>query len=183
MSFPRAIRLDYCAVVVVGMSGQDLRIKALQKDMSNEPSAVIWSWRREEGAGAEARAAAAARKRGLLGAVVGLVAAAVIHHFRPTAGLVVAGVALLFLAIALAAPLTLYPKVMGLLDRFAHAVGTAVTWVLMTVLYYLFFLPAGLLLKAGGKLGITTRPDRRLPSYWSVADERQRAPEAYRKQF
>jgi hypothetical protein len=150
---------------------------------NRDPSAVIWSWRPQDDAGARAREAAAARRRGLLGFAIGIVAAVVVHHFRPVAGFVVAGVALLFLLLALASPLTLYPKVMGLLDRFAHAVGMAVTWVLMTVLYYLFFLPAGLLLRAAGKLGITTRPERGLPSYWSAADERQRAPEAYRKQF
>ncbi|HEV7514841.1 MAG TPA: hypothetical protein VGR07_00945 [Thermoanaerobaculia bacterium] len=148
-----------------------------------EPSAVIWAWRQEGDPGARVRAAAAAHKRGLLGAAIGLAAAAVIHHFRPVAGFVVAGVALLFLGLALTAPLTLYPKVMGLLDRFAHAVGTAFTWILMTVLYYLFFLPVGLLLRAGHKLAITTRFERGLPSYWSAADERQRAPAAYRKQF
>jgi hypothetical protein len=152
-----------------------------------EPSAVIWSWRQEGDPGARARAAAAAavaaRGRGLLGAAIGLAVAAVVHHFRPTAGFVVGGITLLFLLVALAAPLTLYPKVTGLLDRFAHAVGTAFTWLLMTLLYYLFFLPVGLLLRAGHKLAITTRFDRGLPSYWSAADERQRAPEAYRKQF
>jgi hypothetical protein len=148
-----------------------------------EPSAVIWRWRQEGDPGAAAHAAAAARKRGLLGLVVGLAAAAGIHHFRPVAGFVVAAIAILFFLLAVAAPLTLYPQVMALLDRFGHLVGTAVTWVLMTVLYYLFFLPVGLLLRAGGKLGITTRPDRGLPSYWSPADERQRAPAAYRKQF
>src|SRR6476620_8514843 len=134
---------------------------------NRDPSAVIWSWRPQDDAGARAREAAAARKRGLLGFVIGLAAALVIHHFRPVAGFVVGGVAVLFLLLAMASPLTLYPKVMGLLDRFAHAVGMAVTWVLMTVLYYLFFLPAGLLLRAAGKLGITTRPERGLPSYWS----------------
>jgi hypothetical protein len=151
-----------------------------------EPSAVIWQWRQEDGAKASearAREAAAARRRGLLGLVIGLAAAAVIHHFRPTAGLVVASIATLFFLIALAAPLTLYPKVMALLDRFAHLVGSAVTWVLMTVLYYLFFFPVGLLLKATHKLAVTTHFDRALQTYWSKADERQRAPEAYRKQF
>jgi hypothetical protein len=150
-----------------------------------EPSAVIWRWRQDsaEVSASRVREAATARKRGLLGAVIGLAAGAVIHHFRPVAGFVVAGIALLFFLIALASPLTLYPKVMELFDRFAHAVGTIFTWILMTVLYFLFFLPAGLLLRAGHKLAITTRFDRGLPSYWSAADERQRAPEAYRKQF
>jgi hypothetical protein len=148
-----------------------------------EPSAVIWDWRRVDDRQARGREAIAARKRGLLGGVIGLAAAAVIHHFRPTAGFVVGGIALLFLGIALASPLALYPRLMRLFDLFAHAVGTAVTWVLMTVLYYLFFLPAGLLLRATHKLAITTGFDRRLPTYWKTADERGRTPEAYRKQF
>src|SRR3954447_3542257 len=111
-----------------------------------EPSAVIWNWRGGEDPDTRAREAAAARKRGLLGGVIGLAAAAVIHHFRPTAGFVVGSIALLFLGLALVSPLGLYPRLMRLFDLFAHAVGTAVTWVLMTVLYYFFFLPAGLLL-------------------------------------
>src|SRR3954468_17920436 len=119
-----------------------------------EPSAVIWNWRQVDDPEARSREAAAARKRGLLGGVIGLAAAAVIHHFRTTAGFVVAGIALLFLGIALASPLGLYPRLLRLFDLFAHAVGTAVTWVLMTVLYYLFFLPAGLLLRATHKLAI-----------------------------
>jgi hypothetical protein len=149
----------------------------------HEPSALIWSWRPKDDTAARAQEAAAARKRGLLGFAIGIVAALVVHHYRPVAGFVVGGIALLFLLLAVGSPLTLYPKVMALFDRLAHAVGTAVTWVLMTILYYIFFLPAGLLLKAGGKLAITTHPDRGLPSYWSQADERQRAPEAYKKQF
>jgi len=151
-----------------------------------EPSAVIWDWRRESDPAARAKEAAAARRRGLLGGAIGLVAAAVVHHFRPTPailGFVIGGIALFFLAIALAAPLTLYPRLMRLFDLFAHAVGTGVTWVLMTVLYYLFFLPAGLVLKAAHKLAITTGFDRGQSTYWTAADDRGRTPEAYRKQF
>jgi len=154
--------------------------------MSNEvrePSAVIWTWRQKEDPAARAREAAAARWKGLLGGGIGLAAAAVIHHFRPTAGIVVAAVALLFLLIALAAPLTLHRRLMGLLDRFAHGVGAVVTWVLMTILYYLFFLPAGFLLRAGHKLAITTGFDRGLGTYWTKAPERLANPDAYRKQF
>ena len=61
-------------------------------------AALIWRWRHDSAGASDARAreAATARKRGLLGAAVGLAAAAVVHHFRPTAGFVVAGIALLF---------------------------------------------------------------------------------------
>jgi hypothetical protein len=148
-----------------------------------EPSAVIWNWRQAGDPQAKVREAAAARKRGLLGGVLGLAAAAVIHHFKPMAGIVVAAVALFFLILALASPLGLYRRLTELLDRFAHVVGAAVTWVLMTVLYYVFFLPVGLFLRAGGKLGITHGFDRRLASYWTKAAARPHDPAVYRKQF
>jgi hypothetical protein len=151
-----------------------------------EPSAVIWSWRREgdhSAAAERASAAAAARKRGLLGSVIGLAVAALVHHFRPTAGIVVAVIALLFFLVAMAAPLTLYRRLTELLDRFAHAVGAVTTWILMTLLYFLFFLPAGLILRGAGKLAITTGFDRRLPTYWTAAGDRPRTAETYRKQF
>jgi len=59
----------------------------------------------------------------------------------------------------------------------------AVTWVLMTLLYFVFFLPVGLLLRAGRRLGITTAPDRALPSYWSAVSGPARTLDSYRKQF
>jgi hypothetical protein len=55
----------------------------------------------------------------------------------------------------------------------------------MTLLYYLLFLPVGLVLRARGKLAITRSPDPRRSSYWISVDERERArtSESYRRQF
>ncbi|HXO19584.1 MAG TPA: hypothetical protein VOA87_06620 [Thermoanaerobaculia bacterium] len=161
------------------------------KEMASEPeepSTVVWDWRRSTGeavAAATATEAAAQRRRGLIGAAVGLVFAAILHHFRPTAGLVVAALALASGIVALAAPLTLYRRLTSLLDRFAHAVGTLVTWVLMTLLFYLFFLPVGAFLRLSKKLAITTGFDSRLTSYWSAAEaaRRDRGEASYKQQF
>lgn len=154
------------------------------------PSAVVWSWRpagdddaRRRDLARTAAADAATRKKGLLGAVLGLAVAAVFYYFgKTTAAVVVAAIAILLLLLAFAAPAA-HRRVTGWLDRFAHAFSLAVTWILMTILYYLLFLPVGLFLRARGRLGITTHPDRRLPSYWSSTEGRPWTAESYRKQF
>lgn len=159
------------------------------QDRSNDPSAVVWSWRKP-GSGAEAdeaaarsREAAAARKRGLIGLAVGLAVAALIFLWKPVLAAVVASISLFLGLIALAAPLTLYKKVTRALDLFAHGVGMTVTWVLMTLLYYVLFLPVGVLLRARRRLGITRSFDPALPTYWKTTGERELSPESYRKQF
>ena len=149
-----------------------------------DPSAVAWDWRRAGGnEDTENKLNAAARKRGLIGGAVGLaIAAAVYIWWRPGLAWVIAGISVALALLAVAAP-PAYRKVAGLLDRFGYAVGMAVTWVLMTLIYYLLFLPVGLLLRAQKKLAVTQHPDRRLPSYWSSTEGKPWTAESYRKQF
>jgi hypothetical protein len=156
-----------------------------------QASSVAWSWRDRATAGeaARVREAASNRTKGLIGGVIGLAVAAlfyfVFHKVRTAE--VIAAVAILVALTALASPLGAYKTLSRWLDRFAHAVGSAVTWVLMTVLFYVVFLPAGLFLRR--KLAVTLGNDRgaakRLPTYWISTEERERArtPESYRKQF
>ncbi len=154
-----------------------------------EAASVAWSWRDRaaQAAAARAREARANRVKGLIGGAVGLAVAALLYvvFHREKMGSFVAGVAVAFALIALISPLGLYKQTLKVLDVFAHAVGTAITWVLMTVLFYLVFLPAGLILRGRKKLGITRGADRTLPTYWISTEERERArtPESYRKQF
>ncbi|HEY0512787.1 MAG TPA: hypothetical protein VGH73_12830 [Thermoanaerobaculia bacterium] len=154
-----------------------------------EASSVAWSWRDRAAAGAAglAREAAANRRKGLIGGAIGLAFAALLHFavHKERSAMVVAAVAVLVALLALASPLGAYKVLARWLDVFAHAVGAAITWVLMTVLFYLVFLPAGLILRGRKKLGISRGADRRLPTYWIATDERERArtPESYRKQF
>lgn len=152
-----------------------------------EASSVAWSWRDRAAGNAAvvAREAAANRRKGLIGGAVGLAVAALLYFVfhRTVAAEVIAAIAVAVALLALASPLGAYKTLTRWLDRFAHAVGTAVTWVLMTVLFYLVFLPAGLFLRR--KLGISRNADPRLPSYWKATEERERARtlESYRKQF
>ncbi|HVT57973.1 MAG TPA: hypothetical protein VHR45_06210 [Thermoanaerobaculia bacterium] len=176
-----------------------------REELVEEPSAVVWSWKSGAmisevagvagssgvpgGSGAAARdraaQAAAARRQGWIGGAIGGAAAAVFAFLLHRRGLAiaVASLSLLVTATALAAPLTLFRRLSRLFELLGHAVGTAVTWVLMTVLFYLLFLPVGLLLRATGKLGFTRFADSRLRSYWVTKEGGPHAAESYRKQF
>ncbi|HEV2846258.1 MAG TPA: hypothetical protein VG477_15485 [Thermoanaerobaculia bacterium] len=152
-----------------------------------EASSIAWSWR-DRAAQKErsrVREAAAARKHGVTGGLIGLAAAAFSYYVlqHEVAGVVIAVIAVILALIALVSPLGLHKKVTRVLERFAHAVGSGVTWVLMTILYFLVFLPVGLFLRARRRLGITQGPDRSLPTYWTRTEERAKTPESYRRQF
>ncbi len=160
--------------------------------LKREPSAVVWVWREgregregETGTGAQSHEASAVRTRGAIGAAVGLAVAAALWLYweRPVVAAVVAAVALALSLPALLAPRTAGRAVTRALDRFGHAVGTGVTWVMMTMVYYLLFLPVGLVLRGQKRLGITRSFDPRLTTYWIPADDRARTPDSYRKQF
>ena len=157
-------------------------------EMKKIPSAVVWDWRGgDQGESVRSHEAAKVRRRALLGGAVGLAVAALVYFLwkKPVPAAVIAAVALLLSLPGLVAPLTAGRSVARALDRFAYAVGTGVTWVLMTLLYYLLFLPTGLILRARGKLAITRGFDPRRPSYWTSVEERERArtPESYSRQF
>ena len=150
-------------------------------------AALVWDWRGRAArkAGADAREAAGARKRGLIGLGVGLAVASLIYFFlhQPRLALAVAGIAALLALLALVSPLKLYRQATRALDVFAHGVGAGVTWILMTLLYFLLFLPVGLLLRAGRKLGIAKHYDPKLGSYWKEPKTRPETLDAYRRQF
>jgi hypothetical protein len=133
-------------------------------------SRVAWPWREAAGdrSGDRRRRAGAARRGAAVRAVVGLAVAAALAFWKPWLAVVVAAVSLLVLALALASPLGAYARFEHALGRFAHGVGTVVTWLLMPPLYYLLFLPVGLLLRGGGKLRLTRGADPEAATYWTA---------------
>jgi hypothetical protein len=148
---------------------------------------TVWDWRKTgaaEDAGADRRRhVAAARREGLARAAVGVVAGGLIWLWKPVLGTVVLGVTLALLLIALASPRGAYRAIAIGLRRFGHTVGLAVTWVLMTLIFYLLFFPVGLVLRGLGRLGLTFGAELGRASYWEpVAWERITA-ECYRRQF
>jgi len=146
-------------------------------------AALVWQWRRGSAPAARGAQAAAARKKGAIGAVVGLAVAALVFRWRPHAAEGIAAVAVLMGLLALASPLGAYRQVMRLVDVFAHGVGVVMTWLLMALAWLLVFLPGGLLLRAMGKLRITRGADARQASYWSAAHDVPPGIESYTKSF
>jgi hypothetical protein len=151
-----------------------------------EASAVAWSWRERAGSATKllARETRSLRIRGVVGGTVGLAFAALLYFVghKVRSAEVVSGIAIVLAVLALVAPLTAFKKVNHVLEVFARGVATGVTWILMTFLFYAVFLPIGLVLRAGHKLGITKGADQRLTSYW-ISTERETPLESYRRQF
>jgi hypothetical protein len=154
-------------------------------EMERQPSALVWNWRAAAGGGDTRSVAAAARRQGAAGGAVGLAVAAVLawllHRTGPA--VVVAALSLTVALLALAAPLALYRRLREVFDRLGHWAGTGVTWLLMTVLFYLLFLPVGLIMRAMGKLAFTRFADPAVDSYWTPTEGRVHSAESYRKQF
>ena len=152
-----------------------------------DAAAVAWSWRDQavDLGDARAREARSLRIRGVLGGAIGLAFAALLYFVghKVRSAEVVAGIAVVLALLALAAPITVFKRINHALEVFARGLATAVTWVLMTILFYVVFLPIGLVLRAGKKLAITKGADRRLPSYWIPTEGRETPLESYRRQF
>ena len=148
-----------------------------------EAAATVWRWRSAADPDAPRRAAAAERRRGLVGGAIGTIAAVLLWQWRPAMGLVVLAIALLLTLAALVSPLGLFRRIRRVLEAFGRAVGVALTWALMTIVYYGLFLPVGLLLRARGRLRLRKRLDAAAPTYWTKVPERPASLDRYRRQF
>lgn len=135
---------------------------------------------------ANGRTAAAVRRAAAVRAAIALVVAAVLLWWKPWLAAVAAAVAVLTLLLGLLSPLGAYAALERALERFAHAVGRLVTWILLPPLYYLLFAPAGLLLRR--HLRLTRRPDPEQTTYWRRPESRGErwqgdGLDRYRRQF
>lgn len=148
---------------------------------------TVWDWRTADDAGrAEAerrRRAAGARRDGLLRAVIGVIAGGLLWLWKPVLGMVVIAITAVILVIALVSPLGAYRAISVGLERFGHWVGLGVTWVLMTLIFYLLFFPVGRLRRLRGRSGLTFGAERARATYWEPVDWRRVTPESYRRQF
>jgi hypothetical protein len=151
-----------------------------QRTRHERAAAVIWRWRpsQEEGS-----VAARGRRRGLVRGAVGLGVAVLLGLWKPVVGAVAAVLAVALLAVALASPGGLYPRVERWLAAFARSVAVAVSWLTLTVVHVFVFLPLGLLLRATGRLRITRALDPEATTYWRPADVSGGGPRSHERQF
>jgi hypothetical protein len=108
--------------------------------------------------------------RGVVAIALGSLVALVLH--RPIVGGVAIAIGALTLGLALLSPTRGYAALSRGVDRVGKAIGVVLTWLLLTPVFLLFFVPFGLLARrgAGDRLGRVLERER--PSYW-----RKRAPE------
>ena len=144
-----------------------------------EASEVIWPALAALGSGPPAPSKAnAVRKGAAIRWLVGLtIAAALMWGFeRPWFALVVMIVASLFFALALVSPFGAHAAVERVLAKLAGAVGTVMSWLLLSPVFYLFMTPFGLIARRGKRdsLERTLEPSRE--SYWRARDEQGSKP-------
>lgn len=164
---------------------------AQESSRSASVARTVWDWRNAANAALaaadRAHRAAAGRKSGLVRAAIGFAIALLLAWWKPAVGVVAGALSLAILLLALISPLGAYAALARGLERFGHGVGLAVTWVLMGLVFYLVFVPLGLVLRLAGKLGIRRGAEPERATYWEPVDWEgtvsRSAPETYRRQF
>jgi len=133
-----------------------------------EAAASIWDWRHRQIAAAPEISASRARIRGAIQGLTGVAAGGLIFASASTTlGTVVLGIAGLILLAALISPTGLYAGIALGLEALGHFVRRAMTWVLMPLIFYMIFLPFGLLFRRGHKDPMRRFYDPNAATYWS----------------
>jgi hypothetical protein len=149
-----------------------------------EAARVIWDWRGTRARQASGNRARAVRIRGIGGgAVGGLIGLALYHYVSVTIAMIAFGIAGLTSVAALASPLGAYRWVEKAAGLMALAVGMILTWILLTPVYYGFFLPFSLLFRRGDADQMKRRLDPAAPSYWIKRQDPPPGPAPYERQF
>ncbi len=149
----------------------------------SEAAAAIWDWRNRHTGNETGSLNRRRRLHGALRGAVGLAIGALIFFFWSR---IIAYVAFALsgfvLAAALLSPSGLYTGVEKAMARFGHWVGAALTVLLLTPIFFLFFTPYRILFRRGKRGKVKNWLDSGADSYWET---RETAPDAdsYLKQF
>ena len=108
------------------------------------------------------------RKDRSFGIVPGLICIAYFAYQYLHAGLLnytVGGIGLFFVVLALTAPFLFFPFRV-LMEIAGHFMGIVNTYVLLTLIFILLFIPIGFILKIMRKDNLKLKWDSKAPSYW-----------------
>ncbi len=129
------------------------------------PETVAWPWRQR--AAAEAPSAAPIRTRATLQTVVAWAIAGVLYAFgHGLAAALVGVISSLAWVVALISPQGAWAILGSAMAGLARAVASALGWLMLIPLFYLFFLPFGLLFRRGSKDPMRRNLDKGAASYW-----------------
>ncbi len=132
-----------------------------------EAAEVIWDWRERSADRSKPRSFARERKQGSLRAAAGAVAGGLLFWIGwTTPARVVLAVAGLILVSALLSPGGLYATLDRIASALGRRIGWALTWILMVPLFYLFFLPFGVVFRHGKRDRLKRFFDPDADTYW-----------------
>jgi hypothetical protein len=142
-------------------------------------SALIWDWRNT--ADPPTNTAEDRRMKGVFQGVVGLVVGTALYLLLSEhMGMLVWTVATLIMISALVSPDRAYAAIERFIDWLVQVVGKGVTLLVMVPVFYLVFLPFGLLLRRGRKDTMKRFYEDSADSYWltrateTTAEDRER---------
>lgn len=148
-----------------------LATQASIKSARPEAAMVIWDWKGVQKARAAEAALGHARKQGIAQGIVGFIVGGVFFLFwSKLLATIVIAIAAVSMITALAFPMTHYKTLQSWIQKLGIFLGTAMTWLLLTPLYFLFFTPFGFLFRRGKNDTMLRYYDAQAPSYWQSRD-------------
>jgi hypothetical protein len=131
-----------------------------------EAAEVIWRWR-EPTLQASGQGASKARIAGTIQGFIGAgVAVAIYLLWSHTIGTIVFSISAATLLSALVSPLGLYRIIDGVFRSLGTYTGRMLTWLTLVPMFYLFFLPFGLLFRRGRRDRMKRFFEPNEASYW-----------------
>ena len=147
-----------------------------------EAATVAWPWK-TEAARSNAPTAGALRREGVLRGLVGLAIGTALYFWKPPLAYVAWSLSGFVLLAALVSPGGLYAAIGRGLARFGEWVGRFLAVVLLTPVFFLFFLPFGRLTRWGRRDKLERWFDSATSTYWHARTDPPRDRAFYEKAF
>lgn len=146
-------------------------------------AALVWQWRDAVSEGG-ATGWRNPRLRGSIQAAITLALGGAVWTLwsHVIGGVMLAAGSLVLLA-ALVSPTGLFAGIERALTALAQTVGRGVSWVLMTLLYYGFFVPFGRLFRSGRRDRMRRFYEPEAPSYWEARERGRSASDSRDRQY
>jgi hypothetical protein len=145
---------------------------------------VIWTSSQDELPTPEDSPTSGARLRGLIQGAIGVAMAGLVYTlFSHAAGWVIFTIASTITLAALLSPGGLFAGIEAGFRAAGQAVRRLLTWILLSSIFYTFFLPFGVLFRRGRKDSMKRFYDSEAPSYWSPRQPRDAGLDFYRRQY
>ena len=149
-----------------------------------EAAMVTWNWREDEFSPPAPSSAGAARLRGTIQGAVGISIAALVYVFLShTAAMVIFGIASTIALAAVISPEGLFAGIESVFRATGRVFGRLMTWLLLSLIFYSFFVPFGALFRRGHRDSMKRLYEPDAPTYWTSREPREAGLAFYERQF